>query len=386
MTHETSIPTNQDVIFIITPEPRPYTSPKNIIFPGGAVAIDSGFYIQRLADSEIFETIHKERALITVRGPRQIGKTSLMMHLYARLCQEAEMRAVYIDFQSLTEDDLRSSSAIWQAIVSAIAEQLRLTTWRRTDWDGQMPYTSNVYRFIEHFALHPDETPLIMCFDEVDRLFASPLKSQFFKSLRAFYNSGAIKPPIRKIRWMLGTSSEPSFFIDNLTESPFNIGLRVELPPFTAKEVADLGRRHGIEVDQALAGQLVEYLGGQPYLVHLLLYHLARRPDAQQSLLETTQASAGIFKEHLERYWFQFQRDHELADAMRYILHGLSCENIKLANRLEAAGLIRWNVEQRAVPACRLYAEYFSAKLGTMNSESPVVIEIYPESNVSDVV
>lgn len=375
------------LIEIIPAAPQPHvqtdriiaqaTAPQRII-PGGSVARDSGLYIQRTADQEVFEAIQRERALITIRGPRQIGKTSLMMSIYRQMCEHATMRVAYLDFQTLTDEELQSSATIWLSILKTIAEQLHLSDWSAADWNEHAPYTSNVFRFLEAIAGDPAAPPLLLCFDEVDRLFTSPLKSQFFKSLRAFYNSGAIKPFMKSVRWLLGTSSEPSFFIDNLTESPFNIGLRIELQPFTREEVAEFARRHGLSLTETTLNTLLDYVGGHPYLAHLVLYHLAEHPDAQTDLFITAKTSHTLFKDHLQRFLLQFQQDRDMADAMRDLLNGLSCDNLKTVNRLEAAGLVRWDGGQKVVPACRLYAEYFSQTLGVPPAESQISISIYP--------
>src|SRR5262245_18483733 len=63
--------------------PLPYFDPREIIIPGGSLDIDSRFYIPREADEQAFSAVHKPPAMVTVRGPRQTGKTSLIMHIYA---------------------------------------------------------------------------------------------------------------------------------------------------------------------------------------------------------------------------------------------------------------------------------------------------------------
>jgi hypothetical protein len=63
-------------------EPQPHVDPGSLVQPGGAMDVDSRFYIRRKADDEVFETIHRPRGLATIRGPRQTGKTSLILKTY----------------------------------------------------------------------------------------------------------------------------------------------------------------------------------------------------------------------------------------------------------------------------------------------------------------
>jgi hypothetical protein len=198
----------------------------------------------------------------------------------------------------------------------------------------------------------------------VDRVFSSPLRADFFPSVRAFYNRGAYDPAWKALRWLLGTSSEPSFFIDDLTQSPFNIGLRVELAAFTHEETAEFSRRHGLSLSDAMIDCIMDYLGGLPYLVHLLLYHMARHPDDDQAQwFDARSAGGGMFREHLHRYMRQWQHEPALAAAMQGVIAEKGCADVNMAHRLEAAGLVRRDPHHGVVCACTLYRDYFKGAL-----------------------
>lgn len=343
---------------------QPQFDPRSMIIPGGSVKAESRFYIIREADNKVFTELQTHRALVTVRGPRQSGKTSLIMGMYAALRgAEEPCRTAFIDFQALEDKNLQSRNAIWCAIAVQIAKQLQVEGWKRADWDPEESYISNVSEFMDQFVFAEDETPLLICLDEVDRLFSSPVGSKFFSSVRAFFNSGALDPSWEKVRWLLGSSSEPSFFIDDLAQSPFNIGLRVELGAFTPQEVETFAGRHGLSLDEGLLSRVMEYVGGRPYLVHLMFYHMVRNQDSCDRLFDTQASSRGIFRDHLHSYLVNFQRKKALADAMKEIIKGNGCEDEKLVERLEAAGLVRLDDSKKTVPACRLYSEFFGSQL-----------------------
>jgi len=344
---------------------QPQFDPRTLIIPGGSIKTDSRFYIMREADNNVFTELQKSRATVTVRGPRQAGKTSLMMGMYVALKHtEEQLRTAFVDFQALEDKDLQSRNAIWRAIAIRIAKQLQIGGWKLTDWNFDDSYNSNITNFLDQYVFAQAETPLLLCFDEVDRLFKSPIGSKFFSSVRAFFNSGAMDPSWEKVRWLLGSSSEPSFFIADLSQSPFNIGLRVELSAFTRREVETLAGRHGLSLDGSTLADVMEYIGGRPYLAHLMFYHMARYPDARARLFDTQAASRGIFRDHLHSYLVQFQRDKALAEAMKRIIKGSGCEDTRLVERLEAAGLVRRDDSGiKVVPACRLYAEFFGSEL-----------------------
>jgi hypothetical protein len=344
--------------------PTPYVDPADLIQPGGAIDIDSRFYIQRAADKEVFDAANKHRGIVTIRGPRQTGKTSLMLRTFmnARRTGNA-LRSVFVDFQALTPDDLDTPDTIWQAIAMKVDTQLELEGWEKESWDTNSNYDRNFSRFLDRFVYANDDTPVLLCMDEVDRVFSFPLRSAFFSSVRAFYNRGAYDPALKKVRWLLSTSSEPSFFIQDLTQSPFNIGLRAEVTTFTVEETEEFARRHGLTLDASMIAKIMEYLGGRPYLVHLLLFEMALHPESQEKLFDVQTAGGGVFLKHLERYLVQFQQEPELGAAMKRVTAGEGCEDVKLANRLEAAGLVQRDDSLNVICLCSLYKEYFGKVL-----------------------
>ncbi|MCP4701106.1 MAG: TIR domain-containing protein [Gammaproteobacteria bacterium] len=341
--------------------PQPQCDPRDLVTPGGALETDSRFYIERQADHEALEEIDRPRALITLRGPRQTGKTSLIMRLYMQARQlEMPLRSVFIDFQVLSVATLASQNALWQHIATRIADQLPLDDWDVEDWPQKGNYDRKFSRFLSRFVFRDDPRPLLLCLDEVDRVFNSPLKKEFFSSMRAFFNRGALEAEWKNVRWVLGTSSEPRFFIEDLSQSPFNIGRRIDLDVFTHAEVKRFAERHGL-VHQVDIEEIIRLTGGRPYLTHVLLCRLARQSESR--LLNAEHAANSLFRDHLHRYLVQFQREPNLAKAMREVLAGKSCRDIALAERLEAAGLVRMNERHRYVPLCELYAEFFGRHL-----------------------
>src|SRR5262249_18352630 len=104
-------------------------------------------------------------------------------------------------------------------------------------------------------------------------------------------------------------------------------------------------------------------IGGYPCLVHLMLYHLARHRGSRDQLFDTPTAGQSIFRDHLHRYLIQLQREEELAAAMKEILSEKDYKDARIVNRLEAAGLVRRDENQKVVPLCRLYTEFFKSEL-----------------------
>jgi hypothetical protein len=340
-------------------QPLPQFDPRSMIIPGGAVETTSRFYIAREADEEVFFAVQRPRAVVTLRGPRQSGKTSLSMGIYASVrYAESPLRAAFVDFQSFKEKEFQTLDSIWHGIAARVAPQVRAQKPNEAEWSD---YDNSCSTFLADTIFEADETPLLLCLDEVDAVFNHPIKNEFFSSIRYFFNRGARDACWKRVRWLLSTSSEPSFFIEDITVSPFNIGLRVEMVTFTPAEVGTFAGRHGLTLNDEEVARIIEYVGGRPFLVHLILYQMARRPSATEEIFDTRRASRGLFRDHLHSYLVQFQRDPALAAAMKQVIRGGSCEDAKLTDRLDAAGLVRRDEAAHVEPLCRLYAEFFGS-------------------------
>ncbi len=61
----------------------------------------------------------------------------------------------------------------------------------------------------------------------------------------------------------------------DINQSPFNVGLSVELPEFNNNQILDLAQRHQLDWNETEVEKLMMLVGGHPFLVHLTLYHIA---------------------------------------------------------------------------------------------------------------
>ncbi|WP_286817814.1 AAA-like domain-containing protein [Desulfobacter sp. UBA2225] len=344
-------------------EPQPFKKFTDLVLPGGAMDVASHFYIERREDGEVLDGISRHRGLVTLQGPRQSGKTSMILRLYAD-AREKEMpfRWVMVDLQSLERHHFETLAGIWQVILTEMDTQLNLGRFNDALWNPNANVDRNVTTFLDRAVFSGNDTPLLICLDEVDRVFSMPIRSDFFSVLRAFYNRGAIDPAWKNVRWLLSTSSEPRFFIDDLTQSPFNVGVRVALDAFTFEETQAFVRQYGFIDQLGLIEKIMNYVGGRPYLVHLLLHHLTLEPARENDLFDAGTAGSGIFQSHINPYLSKLQEKPDLALAMKSVLAGNGCKNVKLASRLSAAGLVKEDADGRLVCACELYATYLKGK------------------------
>ena len=337
----------------------------DVFRPGGAISINSPYYVERDADHIIRQALRGEQAMITLRGARQSGKTSLLL----RACHTASAAGIctaFIDLQSIPHTEFQSRSTIWRFITKRIAHQLSIRSWSESDWNNSQDYHVNTTNFIVNHVIANHQRPFLFCFDECDRVFSTSLRSEFFASIRAFWTDSASAGSVwAHSRWLLAAASEPSVFIEDRQQSPFNIADPiVELPNFNRKETAALVAKFDLSPKSDLDG-IIEFTGGRPILVHTVLYQLKRSGDPLKKILNSA-AAEPLYRNHLRGCLRLVEGDPKLKRIMHDAVNHRTVRGERRdIDALTAAGLLHPTNAGRLAPACRLYTEFFKKELGS---------------------
>ncbi|MBC8136242.1 MAG: AAA-like domain-containing protein [Fibrella sp.] len=341
----------------------------------GAIVPGSPYYVERSADRQIAQAIRRGDGLILVKGPRQIGKTSLIAQTVAQLRSENH-RVVVTDVQALGAAALHSASAF----VSALVRNLRSQAGRGEPLPNTvpLPLTTDsgllpgeiLERFLEHEMLAPGSvgTPLVWVLDEVDGIFACDFRDEIFALFRSWYNARAFDPTgiWRNLTLIISFATEAHLFIADLNQSPFNVGTRFTLADFTPDEVAVLSDRFRTGLSRDDLRRLTTLLGGHPYLNHRALAGIAAR-ETDLFMLEALANQDGetIFSDHLKRMEGRIVRDATLRRAMSALLSGATTPamDAESFHRLRSAGVLSGETVALAACRCRLYERYLRRRL-----------------------
>lgn len=351
--------------------PPPSTQPPGAVrleTPGGTMDVDSKFYVERRADALAREAISRRGSTITIEGPRQMGKSSLLVRT-AAAAQKLGKRVAFLDFQLLDRfqsgDPGRRDDAglFFRHFSTWIADRLGLADRVAEFWIEQASPSQCCTRYMERYVLPALDGPLVLAMDEVDNLFDTDFRSTFFAMLRSWHNERAWSPRWKNLDLVLVTSTEPHLFIKNLTQSPFNVADEIRLDDFSTAQVQDLNVRHGSPLPTDAVGSLMDLLHGHPFLVRRALYHVAGgRFSVTDLFARATDDESGPFADHLRHLIYRLHDQHDLARALRQIIARQARPAEPIVYRLRAAGLVR-NTEEGVVPRCRLYAEYLGERL-----------------------
>ncbi len=209
-------------------------------------------------------------------------------------------------------------------------------------------------------------TQLLLAMDEVERMFTSPFRSDFFSMLRSWHNNRARGDDWTRFNIALVTSTEPYQFINQLNQSPFNVGAVVELKDFTPGQVGDLNQRHGNPLSLEQASKISALLGGQPYLTRKSLYLVASKRKTFDDILKNACEDEGPFGDHLRNHLFRMSDYQELKTGLMQVIKYQRCSDEHVFFRLRGAGLVK-RVGNEVLPRNSLYAEYFSKRLSLIS-------------------
>jgi hypothetical protein len=325
--------------------------------PGGAIRGNDPFYIHRSADDRITEIAAGCGETLVIKGPRQMGKTSLLM----RYIDEGYRRGkhcAFVDFQGFANSDLEDYLTFLSRLTSTFLRCLDLAeTVAVPRYASQQQFAF----FVEDHIIRRVGGPLILALDEVDRVLGRPYQRDFFALLRAWHNDRA-KPqsPWEQVDLALVIATEPYVLIDCSDQSPFNVTLPIEPGPYPRAALDELNARYGRLLGTPEVDQLFELLSGHPYLTRLAFYRLVTGMSFRR-LLEDAASADGPFGEHLRHLLLLLHEGRaNLSAALQRVIDYGTTPDEHVLRRLEGAGLvIRSN--GRVVPANLLYARFFKA-------------------------
>lgn len=330
-------------------------------YPSGSVPLDSPFYLQRpLVEEQVEREIRKPGALIRIKAPKEMGKTSLMLRILDYANQH-QYHTVSLNLEQADQSILSDLNQFLRWLCANISRQLGRKPMLDEYWDEDMGSKISSTLYLQDYILESIDTPLVLALDEVNQVFEhSQVAKDFLPLLRSWYEEAKKLPIWQKLRLIVIHSTE-IYVPLQLNQSPFNVGLPIQLEDFNLAEVQQLAQRYGLNWQDGVQGrQLMSMVGGHPALVSLALYHLSRQEITMSQLLETAPTAMGIYSHHLQRHWATLERQPELAQAIDLVFKATEPVVLDpiIAYKLSSMGVIK-QLGDKAIAGCELYRQYF---------------------------
>ncbi|GAB4194626.1 MAG: hypothetical protein Fur006_40510 [Coleofasciculaceae cyanobacterium] len=302
--------------------------------------------------------------LLRIKAPWKMGKTELM----SRIVQYAESqgyRKAILKLRDAMTTDFNDLNQFLKWFCTSIAQELALINLVDEHWNKSIGNPKNKCKTYFEKYLLPGESPLVLALDDVDRVFPyQEIAREFLGMLRTRHEDAKTRPVWGKLCQLL-VYTEDYREID-INQSPFNVGILIELPELSQEQVQELAQQYGLNWDANQVNQLIDMVGGHPYLVKQAIKYMTQPNITLDELLEKAPTQAGIYSEYLQKYWQKLRKYQELTTAFSKVVMADSPVELHpdLADKLNNLGLVRFK-SNSVIPRYELYRQYFRFCLGS---------------------
>ncbi|MBP0021743.1 MAG: AAA-like domain-containing protein [Cyanobacteria bacterium SBLK] len=337
---------------------HPDISPR---YPDGLIPLNSPFYLDRIPfEEQATREIRKPGALVRIKAPKEMGKTSFLLRILDS-AQRLGYRITKLNLEQVDQAILQDGDRFLRWLCANTTRQLHLKPRLDEYWDEDLGSKISCTSYLEDYLLKQVNSSLVLALDEVHQVFEYPqVAKDFFPLLRSWYEEAKTLPIWQKLRLVVVHSTE-IYVPLQLNQSPFNVGLPIQLTHFNLDEVQQLAQCYELDWQGGEeAKQLMDMVGGHPALVHAAIYHLSRGEISLKQLLETAPTSAGIYQHHLQRHRITLNEQPELSRVLYTVMN--AAEPVLLdpiqTHKLSSMGLIKQS-RDKVTPSCKLYRQFF---------------------------
>lgn len=294
------------------------------IMSQGSSLFNLPIYVERpLIETSIYQELLKPGALVRIKAPHGMGKTSMMNWLLVSVKEKQNFHIFSLSFKKFHKSTIGDLDDLLRTLCFYISHKLQLDPTIDEYWEMELGSISTCTLFFEEHILPNINQPLVLAFDDVDFLFqCESIASDFFSMLRAWHENAQSYELWGKLRLIIAYSTDiyPNW---NIYRSPFNLGILCELPDFNFQQVRQLAQLSAIDndrVDESQISALMELVGGHPYLLQAAFRQLIFQPKLTVSeLVKKASTDAEIYQDHLRSLLFQLQSEPETLAAFNTI-------------------------------------------------------------------
>jgi hypothetical protein len=340
-------------------------------YPGSPLPVGSNFYIERLAiQTQAYAELRQPGSLIWIKAPHKMGKSSLLLRI---LHQAKQLRyyTIHLDFQQADQSILSNLDKLLRWMCKTIGLQLQTECCLERFWDCELGCKVCFIIYLHHL-LEQINQPLVLSLNEINRLFEYPdVYREFLPLLRSLNEEARYDQVLQKLRLVLVSSTDTCTSL-NCEQLPFNTGLTLRLCEFSFEEVQRLALAYQLPWENSSLVELMDWVGGHPYLIQLAFYHLTTSlPSIStdpffayqvQQLLREATTLVGAYQNHLKHIWLALQADQSLLSTIEQLIsqEAIAVDS-SVAYKLEGLGIVRLD-DDCVTLRCRLYYNFFKKK------------------------
>ena len=315
-------------------------------------------------EDSCYKTLLNPGALVRIKAPRLMGKTALIKTTFSKIKHDGYITA-YINLHMAEEGDFKSLEKFLKWFCISVQKTLGLANKLANHWEDNCTPKTNCKDYFEKYLLPQTNSPLVLCLDEVDRIFPyQKVATEFLGMLRAWHEQAKVIQIWKRLRLIIAHSTEVYIKL-NINSSPFNIGELIELKDFNEEQFNYLAQLHKVNLTEIEVKQIMDLVNGHPHLVTQTIEYLKTNTSTSlEEILLTATTEAGIYRDHLRHLLRLIHQRSELLEAYRQVVtaaHPIRLDSFQ-AYKLHSMGLV--HREMNAVkPSCNLYRQYFIAQI-----------------------
>ncbi|NEO36379.1 MAG: hypothetical protein F6J90_08625 [Moorea sp. SIOASIH] len=330
---------------------------------------DQEIYIERPPiEARCYQEIVKPAALIRIKAPKLMGKT-LLIHKIIAHGKKQGYGKVYLNMNHLHFTNL---DIFLKSFCLQVGRKLKLSNQLQTYWDDSF-FTSveNCTTYFEEYLLDSLKSPLLLCLDNLDRVFHhQEIAEGFLTLLRSWHETGQFDESLKKLRLVVGHATEFYITLD-INQSPFNVGLPIDLLEFDAQQVKRFAESYGLTLSVDSVTKLMTMVGGHPYLLSQAFDYLKNHQAADKTLdkllddfLDSAPTEAGIYRIHLLSLLTSIEEHPQLLEAVKLLVSTTNPVRLdtNITRNLESIELVQRHGNDCSL-RCNLYRQYFSDRI-----------------------
>ena len=343
---------------------KTYCKPEGTSELKGPLPLNSRYYMERPpVETECCKTIEQPNALLCIKSPRQMGKSSLLIRILNK-AKKHKNQTVLLSLREANKTMTVNLDKFLLWFCTIVTQKSGLPTNQITEhWDDTIDGKTNCSKYFQDFLLRENQS-LVLGLDDVEQIFQSnpSLAQDFFALLQTWHELGVNHTTWRKFKLILSYSTEVNLFFNIEQIALFKMGKLIDLTDFSSKQVQQMVRRYRFDWTEPEIQKLTEVLGGHPYLIRFAFYKIIIKQITLDELLQNIPIGKGLFYEHLHHYLAVLQ-DANLLLIMKQVATASTPIEIDdvAAFKLLNMGLIKFQ-GNFVIPRCELYRTYFASQ------------------------
>lgn len=311
-------------------------------------------------EENCLKVLQQEQSLLRIRAPHNSGKTRLVNWLVHHLKQD-NYQPVIIDCEEEKATIDLSCEDLLLSICRTITQELKINeSLLDKFWSRPGTPAHKTRRYLEEYVLQPSANPLVFVFEKFDTILETEtIGNEICGILRSWHERRS--PPWRKLRLIIIHSTEFYSNYDFYASPLIGVGYVASLSDFNAEQVLTFAQVNGINWTLSDVHKVMNLVGGNPYLIKLILVKL-QEGNSLEKVLDDALQGREPFQIHFFLLMRYLKSNANLRNIFRQILQKKALTPAQMKGEsvqfLERLGLIDKNHDTLEV-RCNLYQVYF---------------------------